>query len=85
LSETPKGYISADQNVLYVTCLNKIGFPVKYNIASFVFDLPDRKPYLIYPQNEFDEAKNNHVIIHYAAPYKPWLYYGLKYDAQWFS
>jgi len=25
------------------------------------------------------------VIIHYAAPYKPWLYYGLKYGAQWYK
>jgi lipopolysaccharide biosynthesis glycosyltransferase len=44
LSEIQKGYIFTDQDVLNVTCLNKIRYlPVKYNIATFVFDLPDRK------------------------------------------
>ena len=52
---------------------------------NYLFLLPDRKPYLIYPKDEFDEAKNNPVIIHYAAHLKPWLYYGLKFDAAWYG
>lgn len=86
LREIKKGYLFQDQDVLNITCLNKIRhLPVKYNLMNYIFIFPDRKPYLIYPKGEFDEAKNNPVIIHYAAHVKPWLYYGLTFDAQWYK
>jgi len=85
LREIKKGYLFSDQDVLNITCLNKIRYlPVKYNLMNYLFLFPDRKPYLIYPKDEFDEAKNNPAIIHYAAHLKPWLYYGLKFDAAWY-
>lgn len=84
--EIKKGYLFQDQDVLNITCLNKIRhLPVKYNLMNYLFLFPDRKPYLIYPKGEFDEAKKNPVIIHYAAHLKPWLYYGLKFDAAWYK
>ncbi|PKN51810.1 MAG: hypothetical protein CVU55_10210 [Deltaproteobacteria bacterium HGW-Deltaproteobacteria-13] len=86
LREIKKGYLFQDQDVLNITCLNKIRhLPVKYNLMNYLFLFPDRKPYLIYPKGEFDEAKKNPVIIHYAAHLKPWLYYGLKFDAAWYK
>jgi lipopolysaccharide biosynthesis glycosyltransferase len=86
LREIKKGYLFSDQDVLNITCLNKIRhLPVKYNLMNYLFLFHDRKPYLIYPKGEFDEAKNNPVIIHYAAHLKPWLYYGLKFDAAWYK
>ncbi len=84
LMEIKKGYLFLDQDVLNITCQNKIRYlPVKYNLMNYLFLYPDRKPYRIYPKGEFDEAKNNPAIIHYAAHLKPWLYYGLKFDAAW--
>jgi lipopolysaccharide biosynthesis glycosyltransferase len=84
LREIKKGYLFQDQDVLNITCLNKIRhLPVKYNLMNYLFLFPDRNPYLIYPAGEFDEAKDNPVIIHYAAHLKPWLYYGLIFDAAW--
>jgi len=86
LREIKKGYLFSDQDVLNITCLNKIRhLPVKYNLMDYLFLFPNRKPYRIYPKGEFDEAKNNPVIIHYAAHLKPWLYYGLKFDAAWYK
>jgi len=86
LREIKKGYLFSDQDVLNITCLNKIRhLPVKYNLMSYLFLFPDRKPYLIYQEGEFDEAKNNPMIIHYAAHLKPWLYYGLIFDAAWYK
>jgi UDP-glucose:(galactosyl)LPS alpha-1,2-glucosyltransferase len=86
LREIKKGYMFMDQDVVNITCLNKIKhLPVKYNLMSYIFQFPDRKPNLVYPKGEFDEAKNNPVIIHYAAPFKPWLYRGLKFDAEWYK
>jgi lipopolysaccharide biosynthesis glycosyltransferase len=86
LREIKKGYLFSDQDVLNIACRNKIRhLPVKYNLMNFLFLFPDRKPYLIYPEEEFDEAKNNPAIIHYAAHLKPWLYYGLIFDAVWYK
>lgn len=86
LREIKKGYMFADQDVVNITCLNKIKhLPLKYNLMSYIFQSPDRKPNLVYPKGEFDEAKNNPVIIHYATPLKPWLYHGLKFDAEWYK
>ena len=85
-TEIKKGYMFQDQDVLNITCLNKIKhLPVKYNLMNYLFLFPGRKPYLIYPEEEFDEAKNNPMIIHYAAHVKPWLYYGLIFDAVWYK
>ena len=85
-AEIKKGYLFQDQDVLNITCRNKIRLlPVKYNLMNYLFLFPGRKPYLIYPEEEFDEAKNNPMIIHYAAHVKPWLYYGLIFDAVWYK
>jgi lipopolysaccharide biosynthesis glycosyltransferase len=85
-AEIKKGYLFQDQDVLNITCHNKIRLlPVKYNLMNYLFLFPGRKPYLIYPEGEFDEAKNNPMIIHYAAHVKPWLYYGLIFDAVWYK
>ncbi|HUN55446.1 MAG TPA: glycosyltransferase family 8 protein [Smithella sp.] len=84
LREIKKGYKFADQDVLNITCLNKIKYlPVKYNMISYLYS--EIKPYRVYHKDEFDEAKKNPLIIHYAASYKPWLYYGLEYDDRWFK
>ena len=84
LMEIKKGYLFQDQDVLNVTCLGRIRqLQVKYNLMNYLFLYHDRNPYRVYPRSEFDEAKSDPGIIHYAAHLKPWLYYGLKYDAVW--
>lgn len=84
LKEIEKGYLFQDQDVLNITCFNKIRhLPVKYNLMNYLFLYPNRKPYRVYPKVELDEAESDPAIIHYAAHLKPWLYYGLKHNDVW--
>lgn len=84
LSEIKKEYLFQDQDILNITCLDKIKhLPVRYNLMSYAFSYPDRSPHLVYSREELDDATSNPAIIHFAAHLKPWLYYGLEYSGVW--
>mgnify|MGYP003770710183 CR=1 FL=1 len=60
-----------DQDILNIICENKwISLPPKFNALPFLRTTKSWK-YLWYTKEEFYEAKNNPIIIHYASK-KPW-------------
>ena len=70
-----------DQDILNIICENKwISLPPKYNALPFLRTTRSWK-YLWYTKEEFYEAKNNPIIIHYASkkPRSNICYHPLKY------
>lgn len=68
-----RNYASQDQDVINIACFGKIKtLPPKYNVMTARLFTNDERLKEIYSETEIIEAKNNPIIIHYAAKEKPW-------------
>ena len=70
----PNNYLMQDQDIMNIVCYNKIKLlPLKYNVMTKVLNLEKLMiENNIFNHEDFKNAKKQPVIIHYAAPEKPW-------------
>lgn len=81
MSHIDKKYSFQDQDILNITCRNRIGhLPLKFNFIGII--RPQiKEPFLgmgLATSNQIDDAENRPVIIHYAGA-KPWK----EFTARW--
>ncbi len=88
LAEVQRGYSIEDQDVLNVTCLEKICYmPVKYNMFSGFLDKAEFYNCGIFTDDELNEIKNRKMgIVHYAGGRdKPWKNLKSRYAWRWWE
>ncbi len=80
----PKNYPIQDQDILNSACYPRIRIlPPKYNVLSEFHDYPLRLLKKIYTPGAIHEARNSPVIYHFASAFKPWKFYGGRYEQEW--
>ncbi|MBR2801483.1 MAG: hypothetical protein IKE21_02660 [Erysipelotrichaceae bacterium] len=90
LKMTEKGYGSQDQDILNIACYGKIAIlPPKYNLMTKypVMDIDDYERTdclkICYTKEEWQEAVEDPVIIHYADNRKPWVFSDVQRADRW--
>ncbi|MCQ2516360.1 MAG: glycosyltransferase family 8 protein [Saccharofermentans sp.] len=84
-------FLGADQDIMNVAFYNQIStLPVTYNMmyttrtfsGKNCYRLASKNPATYYPEEEFDEARKNPVVIHFAGggKYQPWREEGVSFS-----
>lgn len=73
-----------DQDILNASCYPYIYIlPNKYNVMGEIYQYSRKLLRKLYTDKTIEDARKAPVVYHFASKYKPWKYYGCRYEREW--